>query len=91
MPSRRRTRTQKVGWKLVAAVDTRPSGGEGGGQYGVSIFDSAREIGKYRYLLFDISATEKDDPFGNTFYSGINVISADQPSTPQPRRPRLPG
>ena len=44
-----------------------PKSGEAGGQYGVSVSDSARGIGKFRYLLFDISATEKDDPFGNTF------------------------
>ena len=31
-------------------------------------------LGKYRYLLFDISRTESDDDFGNTFYSEIDVI-----------------
>ena len=67
----------KCGWKLVATVDTRPAKGETGGQYGVSISDSAGPIGKYRYLLFDISETEKDDAFGNTFFSRINVIEAD--------------
>jgi hypothetical protein len=61
------------GWKLLARVDTRPKTGEAGGQYGVSITDS-RGLGRIRYLLFDISATEKDDPFGNTFYSEIDVI-----------------
>ncbi|MGA2256178.1 MAG: basic secretory protein-like protein, partial [Thermoguttaceae bacterium] len=35
-----------------------------------------------RYLLFNISATEKDDPFGNTFYSEINVIDAAGPKLP---------
>ncbi len=69
----------KCGWKFVVAVDTRPKSGEGGGQYGVSVSDSARAIGKYRYLLFDISATEKDDLFGNTFYSEIDVIDAAGP------------
>ena len=65
----------KVGWKLVATVDTRPKDGEGGGQYGVSIADSKdASIGKYRYLLFDMSRTEADDDFGNTFYSEITVI-----------------
>ena len=67
----------KCGWKLVASVDTRPANGEPGGQYGVSISDSAGPIGKYRYLLFDFSETEKDDAFGNTFFSRINVIKAD--------------
>lgn len=64
------------GWKLIASVDTRPRQGAGGGQYGVSIFDSDGLLGKYRYLLFDISATEQDDPFGNTFFSEIDVLDA---------------
>jgi hypothetical protein len=67
----------KCGWKLIAKVDTRPANGDPGGQYGVSIADSAGTIGKYRYLLFDISETEKDDAWGNTFYSRFNVIEAD--------------
>ena len=79
---KRDTDPAKCGWKLFAAVDTRPKEGEGGGQYGVSISDSAGAIGKYRYLLFDIRATEKDDPFGNTFYSEIDVIDAAGPKPP---------
>jgi len=71
----------KCGWKLVASVDTRASG-EPGGQYGVSVSDSAGAIGKYRYLLFDISQTEQDDAWGNTFYSQINVIAAEPPKPP---------
>ncbi|MHB8969578.1 MAG: glycoside hydrolase family 16 protein [Pirellulaceae bacterium] len=62
------------GWTHVADVDTRPESGTGGGQYGVSISDSARAIGKYRYLLFCISATEQDDRFGNTFFSEIDIM-----------------
>jgi hypothetical protein len=70
----------KWGWEPIAAVDTRPKDGEGGGQYGVSIISaSGLTIGKYRYLLFDVSATEKDDSFGNTFYSEIDVIDAAGP------------
>jgi hypothetical protein len=65
----------KAGWKLIAVVDTRPKEGTGGGQYGVSIADTTgASLGKYRYLLFDITRTEKDDDFGNTFFSEINVI-----------------
>jgi hypothetical protein len=67
------------GWRLVAKVDTRPAGKEPGGQYGVSIGDSGGLIGKYRYLLFDIARTEETDPFGNTFYSEIDVVD---PTTP---------
>jgi hypothetical protein len=66
---------EQCGWKLIASVDTRPKGVDGGGQYGVSISDSTGSLGKYRYLLFDCSRTEADDAFGNTFYSEIDVIS----------------
>jgi hypothetical protein len=62
------------GWTLIASVDTRPKDGEPGGQYGVSIGASAGAVGDYRYLLFDCSATESDDGFGNTFYSEIDVL-----------------
>jgi hypothetical protein len=68
---------EKSGWKLLAKVNTRGQGGENGGQYGVSISDSDSSLGKYRYLLFDISRTEEIDDFGNTFYSEIDVISSD--------------
>jgi hypothetical protein len=65
------------GWKLIAKVDTRP---QGGGQHVVSVSDSDGLIGKYRYLLFDISSTESDDSFGNTFYSEIDVIEEGAPT-----------
>jgi hypothetical protein len=65
-----------VGWKRLAAVDTRPAQGyEGGGQYGVSITDKSGSLGKFRYLLFDCSATEMSDDWGNTFYSEIDVVA----------------
>ena len=64
------------GWKLLASVDTRPQQGVGGGQYGVSISDSSGVLGKYRYLLFDSVPTEYDDPFGNTFYSEVDVVKS---------------
>jgi hypothetical protein len=76
----------KCGWKLIATVDTRPADGHNGGQYGVSIADAAGTIGKYRYLLFDISETEKDDAWGNTFYSRINVIEADAKKSSDAKR-----
>ncbi len=70
---------EKSGWKLIASIDTRPKEGDQGGQYGVSISDSSGIIGKYRYLLFNIVRTEADDPFGNTFYSEIDVIDRNAP------------
>jgi hypothetical protein len=65
---------EKCGWKLIARVDTRPKDGEHGGQYGVNVSNSTGSLGSYRYLLFQISRTENRDPFGNTFYSEIDVV-----------------
>ena len=59
------------GWKLIALISTISDRGEEGGQYAASVSD----IGKYRYLLFDIYVTELYDNWGNTFYSEIDVIS----------------
>lgn len=63
----------KAGWNLITSVDTRPKEGDPGGQYGVSITDSGGSIGKYRYLLFEVSRTESGTPFGNTFFGEIDV------------------
>ena len=68
---------EKSGWKRVASVDTRA---KGGGQHGVSISNSEGLLGKYRFLIFDISRTEADDAFGNTFYSELDVIEANAPA-----------
>jgi hypothetical protein len=70
------TDPQTCGWKLIAQVDTRPQQGEAGGQYGVSVSDSAGVLGKYRYLLFDVSRTDSGSPFGQTFFSEIDVVDA---------------
>lgn len=70
-----KTDPRDCGWRLIATVDTRPQRGEGGGQYGVSIADATGSLGKYRYLLFDCVPTEYDDPFGNTFFSELDVIA----------------
>jgi thiol-disulfide isomerase/thioredoxin len=71
---------EKAGWKLVAKVDTRPKTGDVGGQYGVCISDPKGPLGKFRYLLIAAVRTESDDPYGNTFFSEINVIDADKPA-----------
>lgn len=72
---------ESCGWKLVTKVDTRTDGNPGG-QYGVTILDSTGSIGAYRYLLFVCSKTENEDPFGNTFFSEIDVIDKHSPATP---------
>ena len=58
------------GWKLIALVSTLPDKGDDGGQYAASVSD----VGKHRYLLFDVYVTELYDNWGNTFYSEIDVI-----------------
>lgn len=68
------------GWTLIARVDTRPKEGDGGGQHGVAVTDDSGTLGAYRYFLFDIGMTEGRDPFGNTFYSEIDVIGANGPA-----------
>lgn len=67
------------GWQLIAFVDTRKTGEEAGGQYGVGISASEQRLGSFRYLLFDISPTENVDPFGNTFFSEIDVVDMTTP------------
>jgi hypothetical protein len=74
---KRGTDPQKMGWTLISAVDTRPKDGEPGGQYGVRTSDSDGAIGKYRYVLLDVHQTEDNDPFGNTFYSEIDVVDTN--------------
>jgi Peptidase of plants and bacteria len=68
------------GWKLLAKVDTRKQSKGTGGQYGVCISETGGSLGKFRYLLFDISRTEEDDDFGNTFYSEIDIVGKDDPA-----------
>jgi hypothetical protein len=74
---KRGTDPQERGWKQIAQVDTRSKDNANAGQYGVSISDSSGAVGRYRYLLFDISRTEQIDPFGNTFYSEIDVVDSE--------------
>ncbi len=68
------TNPMDCGWRLLTSVDTRRKRGDGGGQYAVSL-EARPSLGKYRYLLFDVSATETDDDLGNTFFSEIDVIA----------------
>ncbi len=67
------------GWNLLATVDTRSESGEPGGQYGVSISNSNGPVGVCRYLLFQMAPTDKTDPFGQTFFSEIDVVDRDGP------------
>ena len=64
---------ESAGWKALAKVDTTKAP-EKGGQHAVSITDTAGALGKFRYLLFDVSRTDEADQFGQTFLSEIDVI-----------------
>lgn len=68
------------GWRRLARVDTRVAEEDGGGQYGVSVRDPSGVLGHFRHVLFDMEPTERRDPFGNTFYSEIDVVDAEGPA-----------
>jgi hypothetical protein len=65
-------------WTLIASVDTRSPDGDGG-QHAVTIADSEGILGQFRYLIFEISRTDDQDRFGQTFYSEIDVVAANGP------------
>jgi hypothetical protein len=69
-----KTHPADVGWILIATVYTIPREGAMGGQFGVRISAPGGSLGKFRYLLFDCIPTEYDDPWGNTFFSEIDVL-----------------
>jgi hypothetical protein len=72
-----------AGWKLIAKVDSRPDKGGLGGQHGVSIHDPhGKAIGDHRYLLFVIENTENNTPFGQTFFSEIDVDDGQEHELP---------
>jgi hypothetical protein len=68
------------GWQRIATVDTRPKDGDPAGQHGVSLSSTSGTLGEFRFLLFEISRTEERDPFGNTFFSEIDVVDANGPA-----------
>jgi len=76
----RETDFAKSGWSMIANVDTRPESNLGG-QHGVCITSSDKPLGRFRYLLLDVSPTETDDAFGNTFFSEIDIYDADGSTT----------
>jgi hypothetical protein len=80
-----------AGWKLIAEVDARPKEGEPGGQYGVSVRGAnGGALGKFRYVLLDISRTGAEQWFDNTFYSEIDVIDGKEypaPTKPEAAKP----
>jgi len=78
---KRGTDPASCGWQRLAEVDTRPHDGKAGGQYGVEISNNdGAPLGEFRYLLFDVAKAAANDPFGNTFFSEIDVLDAKGPA-----------
>ena len=72
---KRGTDPTKVGWKLIATVDTRRrTRTKWAGNMASAPRTPPAVHRQISYVLFDIKQTEDDDAFGNTFYSEINVI-----------------
>lgn len=69
-----------AGWKKIERVMLGNQNEPPGGQYGGCISDTAGLIGAFRFLLFDIEPTRRDDPFAQTFFSEIDVIDRDAPT-----------
>ncbi|WP_169853110.1 glycosyl hydrolase-related protein [Anaerohalosphaera lusitana] len=68
-------------WVKIAEVDSRPNttGKDWGGIYGVSISDDRKDLGVFRYILFDIKPTrsplQNNPVWTNTFYTEIDIHS----------------
>ncbi|HEX4460590.1 MAG TPA: basic secretory protein-like protein [Polyangia bacterium] len=77
-PTRALDPTQ-CGWRLIASVDTRQKFADAGGQYGASISRPGATLGRFRYLLFDVSRSS-GGVFGNTFLSEIVIVDRDVPA-----------
>lgn len=68
---------ESEGWKLIAEVDTRQTVEEPGGCVGVSITgEQGKDLGTWRYLLFDVKKTDDASPFADTFFSEIDVVES---------------
>ncbi|WP_428307427.1 basic secretory protein-like protein [Lacipirellula sp.] len=77
-------------WQLIASVDSRPEEGDEGGQHGVNITGpKGRDLGTFRYLLFDIAPTEMKTPFGQTFFSEIDVDDGREHEAPAQLAPEV--
>lgn len=64
------------GWRKVAVVDTRRPNSPMGGRHAANL---TGEFGKLRQLVFEIKPTEKETPFGLTFFSEIDLVKRDGP------------
>lgn len=91
--------SESKAWRKLADVDTRPAkaakdngtrNAVRGGQHAARIANPKASLGNFRHLLFAVSPTEREDAFGNTFFSEIDVITGDPAvldriAAPEPR------
>ncbi|MDA7518164.1 basic secretory family protein [bacterium] len=63
-------------WIKLATVNTRDTNGPMGGRHAASL---TGKIGFCRQLVFEIKPTEKETPFGLTFFSEIDIIEVNGP------------
>ncbi|WP_442485424.1 basic secretory protein-like protein [Aeoliella sp. SH292] len=68
------------GWTKIADVDTREAADGKRGQTGVSIDG----VGKFRYLLFDIQKSDERSPYGNTFFTEIDIVDGNEYAKAEP-------
>jgi len=78
----------KKGWTKIAKVDSRDARSLGG-QHACRITQKEGSLGTFRYLLFDIDSTDPRDPFGQTFFSEIDVLAKSRLSVERVTAPNL--
>jgi hypothetical protein len=79
------------GWQRLGDVDTRPRHGSAGGQHVSSTGKTEGQLGKFRYLLFEVKHTDPQDRFSNTFFSEIDVLRMGEEPKPIVDRSRSDG
>jgi hypothetical protein len=82
------TNPLEVGWIKLADVDTR-DGQNPGGQHASRVIQTGGGIGTFRFLLFDIQTVDPKDPFGNTFFSEIDVVAKSNSDVKRIDAPKL--
>lgn len=82
------TNPPEVGWIKIADVDTRERQARGG-QHASRIAQADVGIGTFRYLLFDIQTVDPKDPFGNTFFSEIDIVAKTRANVKRTETPEL--
>ncbi|MBI9018362.1 MAG: hypothetical protein JEZ07_14000 [Phycisphaerae bacterium] len=87
-------------WVQIASVDSRPNttGKEWNGIYGVNICNEDKDIGRFRYLLWDIKPTnsplQSQSRWTNTFFTEFDVhtsqtVIKDNPAMLAGRNPNV--